>query len=191
MPRVSANGLTVTVPLREGVRFHDGPPFSADDVGFTYRSILDPKVATRVRDLLFETLADVTAPDPQTVRLTLKRPDPAFADKLYIGIVPKHLLQGQDLNTTAFNSAPVDTGPFVFGQWRKGERLEFTANPNYFGGKVASPRLVFAFIPDENARVAALRDGSVDADASGIAPQNAQRLRTDGSGSSRSPVTRR
>ncbi|MDQ2708879.1 MAG: ABC transporter substrate-binding protein [Actinomycetota bacterium] len=72
------------------------------------------------------------------------------------------------------------TGPFVFGQWRKGERLEFTANPNYFGGKVASPRLVFAFIPDENARVAALRDGSVDADASGIAPQNAQRLRTDG-----------
>ncbi|MGI8660500.1 MAG: ABC transporter substrate-binding protein [Thermoleophilaceae bacterium] len=150
-PEVSEDGRTVTVRLREGVEFHDGEPFTADDVVFTYESILDPKVATSLRDLLDDTLAKVDAVDPATVRVTLKRVDPSFLDTLEFGIVPEHLLEGEDLNKTEFNTAkPVGTGPFKFDEFRKGDRVVMSANPDYFRGEPAIPRLVWAIVPDEN-----------------------------------------
>lgn len=166
-------GTTVRVTLRDDVTFHDGEPFTADDVVFTYESILDPSVGTRLRDLLFDSLDSVRAVDEHTVEFTLDRLDPAFLDKLYIGIIPKHLLEGEDLNTTSFNVEPVGTGPFQFEQWRRGERLVLSANPRWFGGDVASPSIVFSFIPDENSRAAQLTSGAVDAEASSLPPQTA------------------
>ncbi len=133
----------VKVKLRDGVTWHDGTPFSAEDVVFTYRSILNPDVATGLRDQLFATLETVTATDDATVVFTLSRLDPAFPDKLTVGIVPAHLLQGEDLNTAAFNVAPVGTGPFVFEEFREGERLVVTANPDYFGPEVGLDRVIF------------------------------------------------
>ncbi|MGH3567206.1 MAG: ATP-binding cassette domain-containing protein, partial [Pseudonocardia sp.] len=97
LPEVGTDGLSVTVPLREGVRWHDGTPFTAADVVFTYRALLDPAVATGLRDDLFDSLASVDAVDPPTVRFGLSRLDPAFTDKLTLGIVPEHVLAGQDL----------------------------------------------------------------------------------------------
>ncbi|MGQ0680544.1 MAG: ABC transporter substrate-binding protein [Actinomycetota bacterium] len=176
MPEISADGLTVTVKLRDGVKWHDGEEFSSEDVVFTYEALLDPAVATSLRDLLFDALEGVEALDKTTVRFTLSRTDPAFLDKLVIGIVPAHILSGQDLNTTAFNINPIGTGPYVFEEFVEGERLSMTANPDYFGGTVGVPRLVFVFMDDENARVAQLEAGQIDIDAVGLTPRIAQRF---------------
>jgi peptide/nickel transport system substrate-binding protein len=173
-------GTTVEVRLRDDVTFHDGEPFTAGDVVFTYESIMDPHVGTRLRDLLFDSLAGVRAIDDHTVEFTLNRLDPAFLDKLYIGIIPAHLLAGEDLNTAAFNVDPIGTGPFRFGQWRRGERLVLEANPDWFGGEVASPSVTFTFIPDENARAAQLTSGTVDAEATSLPPQTANTFDRDG-----------
>jgi peptide/nickel transport system substrate-binding protein len=173
-------GTTVVVTLREDVTFHDGEPLTAEDVVFTYESILDPAVGTRLRDLLFDSLAGVRAVDEHTVEFTLDRLDPAFVDKLYIGILPAHLLEGEDLNTAEFNVAPVGTGPFRYSEWRRGERLVLEAYPDWFGGEVASDTVTFSFVPDENARAAQLTSGAVDADASSLPPRTANTFDRDG-----------
>lgn len=173
-------GTTVEVRLREGVTFHDGEPLTAEDVVFTYESIMDSSVATRLRDLLFDSLVGVRAVDEHTVEFTLDRVDPAFLDKLYIGIIPEHLLAGEDLNTAEFNVAPVGSGPFRFEEWRRGDRLVLSANPDWFGGEVASPSVTFVFVSDENARAAQLTSGAVDADASGLPPRTANTFDRDG-----------
>jgi peptide/nickel transport system substrate-binding protein len=173
-------GTTVQVSLRDDVTFHDGEPLTADDVVFTYESILDPAVGTRLRDLLFDSLAGVRAVDSHTVEFTLDRLDPAFIDKLDVGIIPRHLLEGEDLNTAAFNVAPVGSGPFRFAEWRRGERLVLQANPDWHGGEVASPSVTFSFVPDENARAAQLSGGAADAEASSLPPQTANTFDRDG-----------
>ena len=177
MPEVSEDGLNVTVRVREDAQWHDGEPVTAADVVFTYQAMLDPDVATGLRDLLFESLAEVSAPDERTVNFRLSRRDPAFLDKLTIGIVPQHLLEGQDLNTARFNVESVGSGPFVFSEFVEGERLVMTANPDYFGGEVGIPRIVFVFINDENTRVARLEAGEIDVDAVGLTPRIAERFR--------------
>lgn len=179
-PDVSEDGRTVTVRLREGVKFNDGKPFTADDVVFTYESILDPEVATSLRDLLDDTLAKVEAVDPATVRFRLKRVNPSFEDTLEFGIVPKHLLEGEDLNKTPFNTTrPVGTGPFRFEEFRKGDRVVMSANPDYFGGAPAIPRLVWAIVPDENQRATLMAKGDADVEVSALSPRIAARFARD------------
>jgi peptide/nickel transport system substrate-binding protein len=180
MPEVSEDGRTVTVSLREGVRFHDGQPLTADDVVFTWNSIIDPSVATPIQSVmaLTDLIEEVEAVEPHTVRFQLAYMDPAFLEKLYVGIVPKHLLEGENLNEAQFNRRPVGTGPYVFQEWRDGERMVFTANPDYFDGPVgAVQRIVMTFVPDENARVAMLLNGT--ADYARLSPRAAAQLEGD------------
>lgn len=178
-PQVSDDGLTVTVPLREDVTWHDGEAFDAEDVVFSYEAVLDPDVATALRDRLFTTLDGVEAVDEYTVAFTLNRLDPAFGDKLTMGIAPEHLLADEDLNTTSFNVAPVGNGPFVFEEFREGERVVVTANPDYHLGEVGLERVVFTFVGDENVRVARLEAGEIDVDAVGLTPRIAERFAGD------------
>ncbi|MGH3695573.1 MAG: ABC transporter substrate-binding protein [Pseudonocardiaceae bacterium] len=178
LPEVSPDGLTVTLALHDGVRWHDGEPLTAQDVVFTYRAFLNPAVATTLRDELYDTLASVDAVGERTVRFGLSRVDPAFLDKLTLGIVPEHVLAGQDLNTTPFNLAPVGTGPFVFDELRSGERMTLRANPDYYGGKAGIARVVFSFVPDENVRATRLRSGELDVDAVGLPPRVADEVGT-------------
>lgn len=164
MPSVSEDGKTVTVTLRDDVRFHDGERLTAEDVVFTWQSLLDPEVATPARDslALHDLVEEVQAIDEQTVRFSLLRPDPAFVEKLYVGIVPQHLLEGENLNETPWNRQPVGTGPYKFTEWLPGDRLVLDANPDYFDGPVEIQRLVFTFVGDDNARAAMLRNGEID-----------------------------
>lgn len=176
LPQFSADGKTVTVKLRDGVKFHNGAPLTADDVVFTYSAILDPKAASRLADQ-YDSLNDVKALDASTVQFTLNRPDPAFAEKLWVGIVPKALLTGKDLTKADFNKAPIGTGPYIFKEWKAGERIVLEANPNYFDGKANIQRIVFTFTEDENARATQLANGSVD--IGGLPPKLAQPFRRD------------
>lgn len=164
LPTVAEDGKTVTVHLRENVRFHDGHPLTAHDVVFTWESILNPRVLTPIRAVLAvgDLIEGVRAVDEHTVEFTLSRPDPAFVEKLYVGIVPRHLMADQDVNTSPFNRAPVGTGPYIFREWTPGTRIVLEANPGYFGGPVGIERIIYTFVPDENTRAAMLRNGTVD-----------------------------
>lgn len=176
MPDVSADGREVTVEVRTDATWHDGEPVTAEDVVFTYESILDSEVATSLRGLLFDSLAGVEAVDEHTIRFTLSRTDPAFLEKLTTGIVPEHLLSDQDLNTASFNLDPVGSGPFVFTELRPGERMVLTANEEYYGGTVGIERLVVRFISDEGSRARQLESGAVDIDAEGLGPRTVERF---------------
>jgi peptide/nickel transport system substrate-binding protein len=181
---VSPDGLTYTFRLRKGVKWHDGVPFTARDVAFTFYAVLNPKVTTPHRayfDALagFAELTNKDAPrrpedlavkpievvDDHTVRFRLRYPSGSFLAVLTnprAGIIPEHLLKTADLNTTEFNRKPVGTGPFRFLEWRRGERLVMEANPQYHGGRPALDRLIFRFIPDSVVLLQELRAGGVD-----------------------------
>jgi peptide/nickel transport system substrate-binding protein len=177
LPTRSADGRRITVELRTDVRFHDGAPLTARDVAFTYNAVIDPDSASPLASLL-DSLEEARALDRSTVEFRLKRLDPAFEDKLQIGIVPEHLLRGQDLKTTAFNRRPVGTGPYRIESFQPGGRIVMRANPDYFRGAPRIKRVVLTAVPDENARVALLEKGAID--AAGIVPKLADRVREDG-----------
>ncbi|WP_083802261.1 ABC transporter substrate-binding protein [Micromonospora sp. ATCC 39149] len=109
LPAVSVDGKTVTAKLRDGVRFHDGSPLTAQDVVFTYRAVLDPTVDSTLRSDL-DMLASVTAPDASTVVFTLRYAYAPFLQRLALGIVPAKAFTGQDVNKAEFNRKPVGTG---------------------------------------------------------------------------------
>jgi len=181
---VSRDGLTYTFKLKKGVRWHDGKPFTARDVAFTFYAVLDPKVTTPHRayfDALvgFPELTNKDNPkrpedlaqkpidvlDDYTVRFRLRYPYGAFLAVLVnprAGIIPEHLLKGVDLNTAEFNRKPVGTGPFRFVEWRRGERLVMEANAQYHGGRPALDRLIYRVIPDAVVLLQELRAGGVD-----------------------------
>jgi peptide/nickel transport system substrate-binding protein len=181
---VSRDGLTYTFKLKKGVKWHDGKPFTAKDVAFTFYSVLDPKVTTPHRgyfDALvgFPELTNKDNPkkpeelaqkpievlDDYTIRFRLRYPYGAFLAVLVnprAGIVPEHILKGQDLNTTEFNRKPIGTGPFKFVEWKRGERLVLEANPDYHAGRPALDRLIYRVIPDAVVLLQELRAGGVD-----------------------------
>jgi peptide/nickel transport system substrate-binding protein len=181
---VAKDGLTYTFKLKKGVKWHDGKPFTARDVAFTFYSVLDPKVTTPHRayfDMLasFPELTNKDNPkkpeelavkpievvDDHTVRFRLRYPSGAFLAVLVnprAGVVPEHVLKGQDLNTAEFNRKPVGTGPFKFVEWKRGERIVLEANEQYHGGRPGLNRVIFRIIPDDVVLLQELRAGGVD-----------------------------
>ncbi len=161
LPKVSPDGLTYTYTLRKGVTFSDGKPFTAEDVVFTYKTVLDPKTNNASRSEL-DAVKDVTAPGGDTVVFTLKYPYAPFAQRTVHPIVPRHVLVGQDVNTGPFTTRPVGTGPYLLSSWSKGEKLTFKANPSYWGGAPAVKKFTMAVIKDDDVRATRLRAGDLD-----------------------------
>ncbi|RPK54736.1 Oligopeptide-binding protein AppA precursor [Streptomyces sp. ADI96-02] len=162
LPRISADRLTYTYKLRPGVKFSDGKPFGAKDVVFTYRTILDEKTNNPSRTEL-DAIEDVTAKGEDTVVFTLKYPYAPFAQRTVLPIAPEHIAGEQDVNTGAFATRPVGTGPYVLTKWSKGEKLSFTANPDYWGGAPEVKKFTMAIIKDDDVRATRLRSGDLDA----------------------------
>ncbi|MFJ3325523.1 ABC transporter substrate-binding protein [Streptomyces griseus] len=161
LPEVSADGLTYTYKLRQGVKFSDGKAFGAKDVVFTYRTILDEKTNNASRTEL-DAVKDVTAKGEDTVVFTLKYPYAPFAQRTVLPIAPEHIAGKQDVNTGAFTTKPVGTGPYVLTKWSKGEKLSFTANPHYWGGEPEVKKFTMAIIKDDDVRATRLRSGDLD-----------------------------
>jgi len=158
---VSPDERTITYQLRKGVKFHDGVEFTADDVVFTYKCYVDPKVNTP-HGADYRDIVDIRALDKYRVRVTYAKPfAPALAN--FGAIVPKHLLAGKDINKDGFNRAPVGTGPYKFVEWKTSERFILEANPDYWGGKPHIGRIVIKIIPDQGTEFLALLKGEIDA----------------------------
>ncbi|MEK4272650.1 ABC transporter substrate-binding protein [Paenibacillus sp. FSL R7-0026] len=148
---VSEDGLTWTITLRDDVKFSDGEPLTAEDVKFTFETAAK---SGSVIDLT--NMADVQAPDDQTVVFTLKSPQSTFISLLTtLGIVPEHVY-GAD-----YAEHPVGSGPYKLVQWDKGQQAIVEANEEYYGSKSAFHKLTFLYL-DEDAAFAAAQAGTVD-----------------------------
>ena len=168
---ISADNLKVTFRLRRGVKFHDGRELTADDVKFTYDSILDPAKSSPFQSPLKNYLpgaAAIKALDSHTVEFTFTKPkgDALVTDFHTPAILPKHILgnlSARDFANAPFNmQKPVYTGPFMLKEWIKGERITLMANPTYFRGKPKLDAYVLRVYPDLTSLFAPLRDGAID-----------------------------
>ncbi|MFI9823316.1 ABC transporter substrate-binding protein [Streptomyces sp. NPDC052013] len=161
LPEVGDGGRTYTFTLRDGVKFSDGEPLTADDVVYTYETVLDDKTNSTAKSEL-DAIEDVTAKGENQVVFTLKYPYAAFAARTVLPIVPEHIAGEQNPNTGSFNTEPIGTGPYVLTGWSKGEKLTFKANPDYWGGEPKVKKLTMAIIADDDVRATRLRSGDLD-----------------------------
>ncbi|OEV03936.1 hypothetical protein AN216_09970 [Streptomyces oceani] len=176
LPEVSEDGRTYTFALREGVEFSDGSPFTARDVVFTYETILDKKTNNPNKGEL-DAVKSVNAKDKHTVVFELKYPYAAFAERTVLPIAAEEVAGKQDVNDGAYNTKPVGTGPYVLTNWRKGEKLSFKANPDYWGGAPEVRKFTMATVEDDDVRATRLRSG--DLDGAILPPQLAQTFEKD------------
>lgn len=161
LPEVSDDGRTYTYTLRDGVTFSDGKPFTADDVVFTYETILDEKTNNASKAEL-DALEKVEKKDARTVVFHLKYPYAPFAERTVLPIAPQHIAGKQDINHGSFTTAPIGTGPYILTKWSKGEKLTFKANPHYWGGAPKVKNFTMAIIKDDDVRATRLRSGDLD-----------------------------
>lgn len=108
--------LTYTFYLAQGVTWHDGQPFTAEDVKFTYEAIMDPDNGSENAPN-YEDVTDITVIDDHTVSFTLSAVNTAFLEYMTMAILPQHLLEGEDMQTSDFFRAPVGTGPYKLESW--------------------------------------------------------------------------
>ena len=160
---VSSDKKTYTFKLQENVRWHDGKPFTAQDVIFTTRDFL-PKVHSRARQN-FSHVAEWVAPDPYTVVFRLKTPFAPFLGAFQVAsapMMPKHIYEGTDFRNNPANAKPIGTGPFKFSEWRRGNYVHLLRNDDYWKpGKPYLDQIYYRVIPDPAARTLALETGQV------------------------------
>jgi len=148
--------------LRPGVKWHNGDPFTSADAKFSIERTYDPNVKTMVATTL-TTIDRIEAPDPNTLVIHTKKPDPLLPGRLafYGGqIVPKKYVE--TVGNDAFNAKPVGTGPVRFVSWVKDDKMVLEGNPDYWGGKPDFDRMIVRAIPETAPRIAALLKGEVD-----------------------------
>ena len=163
---ISDDGLTYMFHLEEGVKWHDGVPFTSDDIRFSMMELNGKYVS-----LAKATLAGVESietPDVNTVVVKLGRPDPAFfpwafSQQEQAQIHARHIYENSDVTANPANLKPVGTGAYKFVEWESGSHITLEKNPDYFHmDQVFLDRVVFQVIPDAGARQLALENGDVD-----------------------------
>ena len=144
---IEEEGRVIVFNLRRDVKWHDGLPFTAEDVKFTYEKLIDPKVRTPYSGdfLKIESLEII---DPYKIKVTYRQPFSPALSSWGMWIMPKHILENEDLNKTRFGRSPVGTGPYKFLSWKSGQRIDLVANDEYFKGRPYVDRYVYKIIPD-------------------------------------------
>ena len=160
--KISDDGLRYDFTLRQGVKWHDGQPFTAKDVAFSINTIRE--VHPRGRNT-FANLDRIEVQDDHHVSLILRAPAPYLIRALAASetpIVAAHVYaEGKPLENPAQN-APIGTGPYLFREWVRGSHIVYDRNPDYWDApKPAIDQLVIRFLPDAAARTAAIESGEV------------------------------
>ena len=162
----SKDCLTLEFKLHPGVRWHDGAPFTADDVVFTYETTVDPKTPSPYRSD-YQDVERVEAIDPHTVRVTYKKPYAKALLSWAMSMMPKHLLEpyvktGKLRDAPQNWTAPVGTGPYRFKEMKSGEKVVVVANQDYFKGRPNISRIVYRIIPSQATIFLELKARGVD-----------------------------
>lgn len=179
---ISTDGLSITFHLRRGVKWHDGAPFTARDVLYTYRVVIDPKTPTAYAED-FKQVKTIDAPDDYTVRVTYASPFAPALASWGMSILPAHLLEGKDITKSPLARNPVGTGPYRFKEWTAGQRIVLEANRDYFEGRPWIDRYIYRIIPDTSTMYMELKAGAID--MMGLTPVQYSRQTTSASFTSR------
>lgn len=170
----SDDALTLTFQLREGVTWHDGEPFTAADVKYTFDWVLDPANAAPNRGL-YADVDKIEVVDDHVVSFHLSKPYSFLLNNIArISVLPKHHGDRED-----FRQKPIGTGPYFLVSWTRDDRMVLKANDNYWGGKPKMPNLVFRTIPEDSTRLLAFEAGEIDIFQGGVVPHEIQRLEED------------
>lgn len=160
--------------LRDGVTFHDGSPLTADDVVFTFQTLLKPELNAPLRSL-FTPIAKVEARDPKTVVFTLSSPFAPLLTYLEMGIVSKKAVEGG----VDIGLKPVGTGPMKLARWDRGSRMILEPNPSHWAGTSKLKELQLVVISDNTARAQAFEAKDLDFIQSPLSPQDIKRLQAN------------
>ena len=151
---------TYTFYLEEDVKWHDGEPFTAEDVKFTIEAIMDPDNGSENAPN-YEDVEEITVLDEHTVSFRLSAPNAAFLDYMTMAALPKHLLEGEDMQTSGFFRAPVGTGPYKLAGWDEGQAITLERNEDYFQGPANIGTIIFKIVPDDNAKALQMQAGEL------------------------------
>ncbi|CAH1657894.1 MULTISPECIES: ABC transporter substrate-binding protein [unclassified Chelatococcus] len=171
---IAPDGLSMTFKLRDGVKWHDGKPFSSADVAYSIMEILKQH-HPRGRGV-FAKVTAVETPDPLTAIIRLSEPTPAMIYALAgweSPMLPKHVYEGSEVLKNPANNAPIGTGPFKFVEWQRGSHIILEKNPDYWDkGKPLLDKLIVRIYPEPSARVAAFEAGELNLGGDGPIPLN-------------------
>lgn len=152
---------TYTFHLEEGVKWHDGEPFTADDVKFTIEAIMNPENGSE-NSPNYEDVEEITVLDDYTISFKLTAPNVAFLDYMTMAVLPEHLLSGEDMQESSFFRNPVGTGPYKLESWDVGQAITLVKNEDYFKGVPNIDRIIFKIVPDDHAKAVQMESGELD-----------------------------
>ena len=184
VPRLAKNWdydedtMTYTFYLEEGVTWHDGEPFTAQDVKFTYEAIMDPENGSENAPN-YEDVEEIQVIDDYTVSFRLSAPNYAFLEYMSMAILPQHLLEGEDWQESDFFRSPVGTGPYRLQEWDVGQSIVLVKNEDYFAGPANIDQIIFKIVTDDSTKAMQLQAGELD--LSQVTPKDAS-LFTDKEG---------
>ncbi|HEY7363879.1 MAG TPA: peptide-binding protein [Methylomirabilota bacterium] len=163
----SPDCLQLTFSLRKDVHWHDGHPFTAEDVIFTYQTAIHPKTPTAYRED-FRAVESAEVVDPHTVRITYRKPYAKALQSWGTWMLPRHLLERFVLEGRLRDApqnwvSPVGTGPYRFKEMRSGEKIVLVANPDFYEGRPYVSRIVYRVIPSQATIFLELKAKGVDA----------------------------
>ena len=165
---ITRDGKTIVYHLRRGVRWQDGAPFTADDVIFSWRAVMNKKnnVPSTVG---YDAITRIDRRGPYDIAVHLREPYAPFIGTFFAPsadpypVLPEHLLARYDnLNQIAFNSKPVGTGPFVVDRWQRGSKIVFRANPHYWRGAPKLHEIWYSPVSDENTVATLMQSHAAD-----------------------------
>ena len=154
-------GLKFRFELRRGIHWFDGQELTAEDVAFTYKLMIDPDTPTAYAEN-FKAVQSFTVIDRYTFEVTYAKP---FAQALVTwasSILPKHILEHENLLDTKYSRNPVGAGPYRLKEWEPGRRIVLEANEDYFEGRPKITTVVYRFIPDTTTMFMELKSGNLD-----------------------------
>ncbi|RLA78807.1 MAG: peptide ABC transporter substrate-binding protein [Epsilonproteobacteria bacterium] len=156
------DNTTLIFKLKKNVLWHDGKPFSAKDVLFTYETIISPKVVSPYSSA-FRFVKSVEIIDAFSVRVRYKQPYFKALETWMMGILPKHILEDEEnLMSSKFNIKPIGTGAYKLHQLEHSKNIILVANDDYFEGRAKIDRISFHVIADPVTRFLMLKSGSLD-----------------------------
>ncbi|MCH5333323.1 MAG: ABC transporter substrate-binding protein [Agathobacter sp.] len=153
--------LTYTFFLAENVLWHDGEPFTAEDVKFTFEAIMNPENGSENAPN-YEDVEAVTVVDDHTVSFRLAAVNTAFLEYMTMAVMPKHLLEGEDWQESDFFRKPVGTGPYRLESWDVGQSIVMKRNEDYFAGPANIETIIFKIVTNDSARAMQLLSGELD-----------------------------
>ena len=159
---ISSDGLTYTFQLYENVTFHDGVPLTSNDIKYTFDVMRNPDTgAVRYSDL--KIIANIEAPADYTIVFHLEEQSALFLLNLAgLGILPKHIWENADLQTSEYNYKPVGAGPWNLTDWVKLDHMTFEAYDNYHLGRPYMDKIIMKVTPEPAVQLTAVEAGDVD-----------------------------